>query len=56
MVGQDVGKVIFVCRKFEIGWRIESGSSKGPLILLVPEQYSMQAEKDLVQIAQGGAI
>ncbi|MFY9297077.1 MAG: helicase-exonuclease AddAB subunit AddB [Caldicoprobacterales bacterium] len=30
---------------------------KGPLILLVPEQYSMQAEKDLVQIApRGGAI
>ncbi|HZJ56832.1 MAG TPA: helicase-exonuclease AddAB subunit AddB, partial [Clostridia bacterium] len=33
------------------------GQTKGPLILVVPEQYSMQAERDLVQAApKGGAI
>src|SRR5690606_27290640 len=35
----------------------EEGQGKDPLILLVPEQYSMQAERDLVQVApRGGAI
>lgn len=33
------------------------GGAKRPLILVVPEQYSMQAERDLVQTApRGGAI
>ncbi len=44
----------------EIRKRLEDKGSepiKDPLILLVPEQYSMQAERDLVQVApRGGAI
>ena len=44
----------------EIRKRLEDKATeqvKGPLILLVPEQYSMQAERDLVQVApRGGAI
>ena len=40
----------------EIRSKLE-GHIKKPLILVVPEQYSMQAEKDLIEIApRGGAI
>lgn len=39
----------------EIKARIQKGESH-PLVLLVPEQYSLQAEKDLIAVLESGGI